>query len=98
MKQLLFIAILFSPLVIKAQSRQDTLFLGNLVIHHYQPKIDSVVIEMIILKRNYPNLEDRFDEMLVEVLIMEGDANGVLSRIGCKRRVDAKNVFKQLRK
>jgi len=96
MKQIFFIAILFLfPLTIKTQS--DTLLLGNLVQNHYQHKIDSIVMEMIILWRwrEEPGNIDKFDSLLGVVMLLEIDANSLLERIKCRRRVDSMNWFKK---
>lgn len=99
MKQLLFIAILFLPISINAQSKMDTLKLGDLVINHYKPKIDSICADLLIAKLTNENeYKRKIDGGLSLILLMEFDANEMLAKIGCRRRVDALAFFKNYTK
>ena len=94
MKQLLFI-LLLTPFFGFSQAKMDTLKLGNLVINHYKPKIDSICTDLLLAKlTNEDEYKRKIDGGLSLILLMEFDANEMLAKIGCRRRVDALSFFK----
>ena len=94
MKKILFI-LLLTPVFGFTQSKMDTLNLGNLVINHYKPKIDSICTDLLLAKlTNEDEYKRKIDGGLSLILLMEFDANEMLAKIGCRRRVDALAFFK----
>jgi hypothetical protein len=96
MKNIILFVLFLSPFFCKAQqSKNDTLELGDMVINFYQPKIDSVAQVTALLKFSNPEkYRAVLDDNMVYMLFMQDDGNYLLQKIGCRRRLDILNWFK----